>query len=161
MTTTQQRGNHGGARPGAGRKPRALTHAAHISAIEQTIVDALPPIIDKVIQMAKDGDLKAARYLIDRVLGRVARQPSPPSMSGSLTIEGQDAESTPIANVQAAPSTPHVPAQTQRLTPQDIQEAAFGPRTFLPTLEIIRRDIDAEIQRRDKRPRLPTAFAAG
>jgi len=144
---TQQGSTNGGARAGAGRPPKAATHVEQVSAIEQTIVDALPSIVDKLIQMAKYGDLKAARYLIDRVLGRVARLPSPPSMAD--------------ANVDAAPSTPPVPARSQRITRTELQEAAFGPKSFLPTLETIRRDIDAEIQRRERRPGLPIAFATG
>jgi len=123
-----------------------------VSAIEQTIIDALPPIVDKLIQMAKDGDLKAARYLIDRVLGRVARLPSP-SM----------ADSAPLT---ASPSTPPVPPQSQGMSLKELQEMAFGPKTFLPTLETIRRDIDAELERRERRGGLApatiaTAFATG
>jgi len=141
---TQQGCTHGGARAGAWRKPKAATYAAQVSVIEQTIVDALPAIVDKVIQMAKDGDLKAAHYLIDRVLGRVTLLPAPPSM----------ADCTPAASVDTAPSTPPARNRSQGMTSAELQDAAFGPKTFLPTLEIIRRDVDSEIQRRERRPAL-------
>ena len=53
-------------------KPRTLKYAEALEAVEQRIVDALPEIIDALIGRAKDGDLKAAVYLCDRILGRTA-----------------------------------------------------------------------------------------
>jgi hypothetical protein len=53
-------------------KPRTLRYAETLQAVEQRIVDALPEIIDAIIGRAKAGDLKAATYLADRVLGRSA-----------------------------------------------------------------------------------------
>ncbi len=62
---------HGGARPGAGRPPKAIRYAAITNPTEQKIADALPEITDVLIGAAKQGDLSAARYLCDRILGRV------------------------------------------------------------------------------------------
>ena len=53
-------------------KPRTLKYADTLQAVEQRVVDALPEIIDALIGRAKDGDLKAAIYLADRILGRTA-----------------------------------------------------------------------------------------
>lgn len=53
-------------------KPRTLKYAEGLQAAEQRIVDALPEIIDGLIGRAKDGDLKAAVYLCDRILGKTA-----------------------------------------------------------------------------------------
>jgi hypothetical protein len=53
-------------------KPRTLKYAETLRAVEQRIVDALPEIIDALIGRAKDGDSKAAAYLVDRILGRSA-----------------------------------------------------------------------------------------
>jgi hypothetical protein len=53
-------------------KPRTLKYADALQAVEQRIVDALPEIIDGLIGRAKDGDVKAAAYLCDRILGRIA-----------------------------------------------------------------------------------------
>lgn len=53
-------------------KPRTLKYAATLQAVEQRVVDALPEIIDALINRAKGGDLKAAIYLADRILGRTA-----------------------------------------------------------------------------------------
>jgi len=61
----------GGRRTGAGRKPLIIQHPEKTDALEQRILDALPGVIDKLIAMAKDGDVRAARYLVDRILGRV------------------------------------------------------------------------------------------
>src|SRR5438128_2704922 len=113
---TQTGSTHGGARPGAGRPPRALRYAGQAEAIEQTIVDALPSIVGKLIEMAMDGDLKAARYLIDRILGRVARMPFPPSMDWPTV----DTETETVTAEQVAPkSTP-----SASMTLEELQEAA-------------------------------------
>jgi hypothetical protein len=53
-------------------KPKALLFRDALATAEQRIVDALPDIIDGLINRARDGDLKAAVYLCDRILGRVA-----------------------------------------------------------------------------------------
>ena len=53
-------------------QPRSLRYADTLQAVEQRIVDALPEIIDALIARAKAGDLKAAIYLADRILGRTA-----------------------------------------------------------------------------------------
>jgi len=62
----------GGARIGAGRKPKALRYEGVAQRAEETIVEALPEIVDKLVSMAKAGDVAAARYVVDRILGRVA-----------------------------------------------------------------------------------------
>jgi hypothetical protein len=51
-------------------KPRTLKYAEALGRPEQRIVDALPEIINALIGQAKAGDLKAAAYLCDRILGR-------------------------------------------------------------------------------------------
>ncbi len=53
-------------------KPRTLRYAEALQAVEQRIVDALPEIIDGLIGRAKEGDVKAALYLCDRILGKTA-----------------------------------------------------------------------------------------
>jgi hypothetical protein len=53
-------------------KPRTLKYAETLQAVEERIVDALPEIIDALIGRAKAGDLKAAVYLADHILGRTA-----------------------------------------------------------------------------------------
>jgi hypothetical protein len=53
-------------------KPKALLFRNALATAEQRIVDALPEIIDGLIARARDGDLKAAVYLCDRIMGRVA-----------------------------------------------------------------------------------------
>jgi hypothetical protein len=53
-------------------KPRTLKYGAMLQAVEQRIVDAMPEIIDALIGRAKAGDLKAAIYLANLILGRTA-----------------------------------------------------------------------------------------
>jgi hypothetical protein len=53
-------------------KPRTLKYAETLQAVEGQIVAALPEIIDALIARARGGDLKAAIYLADRILGRAA-----------------------------------------------------------------------------------------
>src|SRR5262245_48184692 len=53
-------------------KPRTLKYADALQAVEQRIVEALPEIIDALIDRAMAGDLKAATYLADRIVGRTA-----------------------------------------------------------------------------------------
>jgi hypothetical protein len=50
-------------------KPRTLKYAEALQAVEQRVVDALPDIIDGLIGRAREGDMKAAVYLCDRILG--------------------------------------------------------------------------------------------
>lgn len=80
-------GNRGGARPGAGRKPKAAKYATPIATAEQRIADRLPWLIDTLFELAngvavqeltKDGrsvyqtppDRQALEYLINRVMGK-------------------------------------------------------------------------------------------
>ena len=53
-------------------KPRMLKYAEALEAAEQRTVDALPDLIDLLIKRALDGDIKAAFYLCDRILGKTA-----------------------------------------------------------------------------------------
>lgn len=79
---------HGGRRPGAGRKEKAIKFAAPIATAEQRICDHLPELIDLAVSLArgvptvlegKDGavtvfttppDFRAIAYLVDRVMGK-------------------------------------------------------------------------------------------
>ena len=60
-------------------KPKTLLYRDALAAVEQRIVDALPDIIDGLIARAREGDTKAAVYLCDRILGRVAGSAMPPA----------------------------------------------------------------------------------
>jgi hypothetical protein len=65
-------------KPPAGRvgkdttRPRTLEYGETLKAVEQRIIDALPEIVNTLVDRAKAGDLKAAAYLADRILGRSA-----------------------------------------------------------------------------------------
>ncbi len=83
---------HGGTREGAGRKPKALHYAQLAAEVEEQIAAALPDIIGGLIEAAKKGDLGAARYLCDRILGRVASVELPPAEDRRLPFTEEDAE---------------------------------------------------------------------
>jgi len=84
---------HGGARPGAGRPPKALRYADTAALVEEKIAAALPDITDTLIAAAKSGDIGSARYLCDRILGRVAALEAPPSDDQRLPYTEADAAS--------------------------------------------------------------------
>lgn len=80
-------GQNGGARPGAGRKPKEEKFKIPIARAEKKIADRLPWLVDKALELA-DGvyvekigingpmvyqqapDYKAIAYLIDRIMGK-------------------------------------------------------------------------------------------
>lgn len=87
----------GGARENAGRKPKALRYAAELADAEGKIVAALPDVIDGLIRAANGGDVAAARYLLDRVWGRVPEAAAPVAEDVSEPLnedewEARDAE---------------------------------------------------------------------
>ena len=95
--------NHGGARPGAGRKPKALLYADLAACAEQKVAEALPAIVDALIESAKGGDLGAAKYLCDRILGRVAAVSVPPAYDERLPMTERDLE----RRIRCSESTTH------------------------------------------------------
>lgn len=79
--------NRGGQRPGAGRKPKALRWAEEIAQAEGQIIKALPKVIEGLIKAASEGDFTAARYLMDRIWGRVPEQATPLAEDISLPTD--------------------------------------------------------------------------
>jgi hypothetical protein len=79
---------NGGARPGAGRKPKEEKFKQPIAKAEKRIADRLPWLVDQMMELAegvvvqefdKDGepriyqrppDYKAIAYLLDRIMGK-------------------------------------------------------------------------------------------
>ena len=86
------RKHHGGIRAGAGRKPKALRYANELAEAENKIIAALPDVIDGLIRSAKSGDVAAARYLLDRVFGRVKEQGAPVADDTSVPYSEADGE---------------------------------------------------------------------
>jgi len=83
---------HGGPRPGAGRKPKALRYASELAQAEEKIMSALPAAIEALETAAKCGDVAAAKYLIDRAFGRVKEQCAPPADDRALPMCEADHE---------------------------------------------------------------------
>ena len=82
----------GGAREGAGRKPKALFYADTAALVEEKIAAALPDITDALIEAVKKGDFGAARYLCDRILGRVATIEASPAEDKRMPFTEEDAD---------------------------------------------------------------------
>jgi hypothetical protein len=80
---------NGGARPGAGRKPKEEKFKVPIAKAEKKIADKLPMLVDKALELAegvliedfnivtmetsiyqKPPDLGAIKYLVDRIMGK-------------------------------------------------------------------------------------------
>jgi hypothetical protein len=82
---------NGGARPGAGRKPKDEKFKLPIAKAEKKIADRLPWLIDQALELAegvvvqefgKDGpriyqrppDINAIKYLVDRIMGKATER---------------------------------------------------------------------------------------
>jgi hypothetical protein len=82
---------NGGARPGAGRKPKDEKFKVPIAKAEKKIADKLPWLIDQALELAegvvvqewgKDGpriyqkppDINAIKYLVDRIMGKATER---------------------------------------------------------------------------------------
>ena len=80
-------GQNGGARPGAGRKPKDEKFKQPIARAEKQIADRLPWLIDRMMELAEGvrvekygltglvvyqqaPDYKAIAYLVDRIMGK-------------------------------------------------------------------------------------------
>ena len=61
------------------RKPKGEGRVEAVERVERQILEALPDIIDALISRAKEGDMKAAAYLADRVFGKAAGSKRPPA----------------------------------------------------------------------------------
>jgi hypothetical protein len=83
---------HGGAREGAGRKPKALRYASELAAAEEKIMSALPAAIESLVDSARCGDVAAAKYLLDRAFGRVQVQSAPVAEDTAIPFDESDLE---------------------------------------------------------------------
>lgn len=88
----KSKSNHGGAREGAGRKPKALKYASELAQAEERLMSALPAAIEALESAAKAGDVAAAKYLLDRAFGRVQAQARPPAEDKALPYDEDDLE---------------------------------------------------------------------
>jgi len=154
-----QRSTHRDTRDGAAWKPKAFVYGPQVDVIEQTIVDALPKVVNKIVEMAMDGNLAAAKYLVDRILGRPYRPASPPAddrrMPYNLTHLERDQYDThrafmDLLNRQLADTKPREPLRFGGMTLEEFQEAAFGPQSKETPEEKFQRMIQAELARREK-----------
>jgi hypothetical protein len=73
-------------------RPKTLRYREALDVADQRIVDALPEIIDGLIAGAKAGDLKAAAYLLDRIMGRTAGAKSAPAEDREAPYSEEDFE---------------------------------------------------------------------
>ena len=76
--------------PEIDQRPKALRYAAVARTVEEILLDALPEIATKLATMAKEGNVAATRYVMDRLLGRPARLPLAPTADPSLPYDHID-----------------------------------------------------------------------
>jgi len=70
--------------------PKAIRYAEKLNAAEQIIVDAMPEILGKLVSMAKEGDIAAARYLLDRMYGRAPRLDFAPAVDETAPFTNRE-----------------------------------------------------------------------
>jgi len=107
--------------------------------MEEKILDGLPEIIDKLMSMAKEGNVPAARYLIDRMAGRPSRLPAPPSMDKALPYTTMDWANDQIVHKEQSESktAAHLRALYNALEPAP-SYPGIGDR---PPLDFIKKEL--------------------
>ena len=73
-------------------RPKTLRYREALDAAEQRIVDALAEIIDRLIARAKERDIKASTYLLDRILGKAAGAKTAPADDRQVPYSEADFE---------------------------------------------------------------------
>ena len=73
-------------------RPKTLRYAETLAKAEDAIAEALPELVNAMIDRAKQGDAKAAVYLIDRILGRTAGAQTAPADDCQLAYSDVDFE---------------------------------------------------------------------
>ena len=74
------------------QSPMALRLPETAAAAEKAIADAIPQVVGKLVSMAMEGNVAAARYLVDRVLGRVAKVYAPAEGAQSEILGGRSSQ---------------------------------------------------------------------
>lgn len=118
-------GQNGGARPGAGRKPKAEKFKQPVAKAEKRIADRLPELIDLQFELAQGvwieettplghrkvykraPDREAGQYLINRIMGKPTERQEISGPQGRPIEFNWDATVTEIeAGSDADPETP-------------------------------------------------------
>lgn len=113
---------NGGARPGAGRKPKAEKFKLPIAKAEKRIADKLPMLVDKAFELAegvlieeynlvtgkpqvyqKAPDLGAIKYLIDRIMGKPTERADVNVSTDNWIFDPTEAAYAPATNGAATP----------------------------------------------------------
>jgi len=119
-------------------RPKALRYEDRINAMEEMILDGIPEIITKLMSMAKECNVPAARYLIDRMAGRPSRLPAPPSMDRALPYTSLDWTSDKIIRKEQRESQT---AAHMRALYNALEPAPSFPGIGRPTLDFIRQEL--------------------
>jgi hypothetical protein len=82
------------------KPPKMHRYQSDFEDVERRIVSALPEIIDRLIDKAKEGDVRAAAYLCDRMLGRSASLKMPPSEDWRTTFYDSSDGSDTISEIR-------------------------------------------------------------
>ena len=128
------------------RRPKALRYEVELNAIEKMIIDGLPEVVAKLLSMAKEGNVAASRYLVDRIFGRPARVMVPPAVDKALAHTYADWTSDLLRQKERReevmsrwiPKTGSSKAKSPRAPIPGVSATVDGS----PSLEEIRREID-------------------
>ena len=81
----------GGFRPGSGRKPKKLAYKTLVRCADDEAAKGLPGVMRKMVYLAQQGDVQAARLIVERILGRPAPASVPASEDASPPIRSASA----------------------------------------------------------------------
>lgn len=113
---------HGGARPGAGRKRKAQKFETQIQRAERQIADRLPLLVDRMFELAdgvlvedinpllgtksiyqKPPDRSAIEYLVNRVMGKPTERTDLNVSSDEWVFDPTETNNPPTTNGKATP----------------------------------------------------------
>jgi len=106
-------------RPKGGPIPRSIRWAGARKKAEQRVAQLLPDAIEALGRAAKQGDVKASRYLIEFLLGAPARADRAPADDHSLPADARSAST--IERMVLADLSDHALAQVKLLILRDLQ----------------------------------------
>jgi hypothetical protein len=140
---------YGGARPGAGRKPKALRYAHEVAAAERTIIAAIPEMLAIIFKAARTGDVSAARYIMDRGLGRVQTQAKP--IAEDYTLPFDDPAAEEVATLR----------RRRELAREVARPAANRSESVHAELDLLKAEMGEELRAQFEAAKVPVTTAQG
>lgn len=102
--TEETKKSKGGRRPGAGRKPRGV---ANVRKCEAALASALPEVVEKLVELAKNGDKQCCLAIFHYAFGKPRQRKEKQTEEGiEINVGGQHngQEETSKANTTLLPT---------------------------------------------------------